>query len=798
MSSVAPALAPPTAPASTAQAGISAASERWLVAAILAAFVILAVAYSLVVPAFETPDEIYHYAFARHLAQGGGLPVQSNQATGPWQQEGSQAPLYYLVAGALTAGIDQSDFDALAVFNPRANMGDPLYPGNKNRMLYSAASRPLEGTNLALHVGRWFSVLLGALTLWFVYRTARLAFPPGSRLPLVALALVAAMPQFLFISASFSNDNAIITAAAAAIFWLARLLAAPDDHRPRIWEWLVLGVLLGLAALSKLQGLGLFVLAAGVVLIMAWRRRDWRLPLIAALPVALPAFAIAGWWYIRNQALYGDWSGVSHLVAINGLRTDPLEWDDFSLEFRGLRYSFWGLFGWFNILLPTWLYTLFDLFSLAGLIGAAAALFVDWRRARPRWLAQPTTRVCWLLIAWLILSALLLLYWMNRATGSQGRLLFPALSALAILIVLGLDFWFRRLPHRLRLAADAALPALLLGSSLYALVVLMPTAYAAPATVAALPATAIPSAITYGDADRIELVGIEVPTTRVHPGEDVPITLYLTASAPLTQDYELFIQLLDETGAEIGNVTTHPGWGRLPTTLWQPGVIYADPYRVRITRGIGDRSPLLARVYTGFIHPVNHSGEESAGAAAAGDAPPTPIIARDPAGSEITPFPATVVVAPAQPPDFAAAHLQPVAASFGDAITLAASAAPAAVAPGDTFTVTLLWDAAAPPAAGYTAFVHLLDAGGNAVAGFDQAPAGTRFPTHYWQPGDRILSEFPLTVPVTTPPGDYALWAGLYDAASQGAARLPVTDPGRAETAHDTVRLAPLTVTVSP
>ena len=87
MASAAPALAPPTAPASTIQAAHAARSERWLVAGILAAFVILSVAYSLVVPAFETPDEIYHYAFARHLAQGNGLPVQSDQATGPWQQD---------------------------------------------------------------------------------------------------------------------------------------------------------------------------------------------------------------------------------------------------------------------------------------------------------------------------------------------------------------------------------------------------------------------------------------------------------------------------------------------------------------------------------------------------------------------------------------------------------------------------------------------------------------------------------------------------------------------------------------
>lgn len=142
----------------------------WL---ILAAFLMVGFAYSLVTPAFETPDEPFHYAFARHVAQGNGLPVQDPQSPGLWAQEGSQAPLYYLITGATTAWIDQSDFEQIAVHNPRANIGDPLYPGNKNFMLYSGQWRALQGANLALHVGRWLSLLMGAFTLWCIHRLAQ-------------------------------------------------------------------------------------------------------------------------------------------------------------------------------------------------------------------------------------------------------------------------------------------------------------------------------------------------------------------------------------------------------------------------------------------------------------------------------------------------------------------------------------------------------------------------------------------------------------------------------------------------
>ena len=140
-------------------------------------FFLTGLAYSLVVPPFETPDEIYHYAFARHLAAGNGLPVQATEKTGPWEQEGSQPPLYYSLVALATAGIDQTGLEDFAVRNPRVNMGDPHQPGNKNFMLFSAERAPLQGVNLALHVGRWISLVLGALTVYFTYLLTRYAFP---------------------------------------------------------------------------------------------------------------------------------------------------------------------------------------------------------------------------------------------------------------------------------------------------------------------------------------------------------------------------------------------------------------------------------------------------------------------------------------------------------------------------------------------------------------------------------------------------------------------------------------------
>ena len=94
--------------------------------------------------------------------------------------------------------------------------------------------------------------------------------------------------------------------------------------------------------------------------------------------------------------------------------------------------------------------------------------------------------------------------------------------------------------------------------------------------------------------------------------------------------------------------------------------------------------------------------------------------------------------------------------------------------------VTLLWEARTPPTGDYVAFVHLLDSEGKQVSGQDQPPAAGRFPTDRWQGGDRIVSEFSLSLPPGMPRGIYHLWAGLYPAESEGRVRLGVTSSDQA------------------
>jgi len=99
---------------------------RYLLLVLVVVFIALALVYSLTVPLFEGPDEIWHYAFANHLANGGGLPVFDAMQPATFLRNGAHPPLYYALIAAVIAPIDRADFPDAYRFNlasPRITRG---------------------------------------------------------------------------------------------------------------------------------------------------------------------------------------------------------------------------------------------------------------------------------------------------------------------------------------------------------------------------------------------------------------------------------------------------------------------------------------------------------------------------------------------------------------------------------------------------------------------------------------------------------------------------------------------------
>jgi len=81
------------------------------------------------------------------------------------------------------------------------------------------------------------------------------------------------------------------------------------------------------------------------------------------------------------------------------------------------------------------------------------------------------------------------------------------------------------------------------------------------------------------------------------------------------------------------------------------------------------------------------------------------------------------------------ADVQAQSARFGDVARLLGHRL---ASQPDRFTLSLYWQAEKPDDIDYTVFVHVLNAAGQMVTGQDSQPAGGRYPTGIWEPGEII------------------------------------------------------------
>jgi len=147
---------------------------------------------------------------------------------------------------------------------------------------------------------------------------------------------------------------------------------------------------------------------------------------------------------------------------------------------------------------------------------------------------------------------------------------------------------------------------------------------------------------------------------------------------------------------------------------------------------------------------------------------------------------AAEALASALPTDATLAHSR-----FDDGVQLEAyRVTPAHPQAGRGAALELYWRVLDPPPAGdWRVFVHVDLRGGGRVGNADHEPAGGRYPSDAWQPGELIRDTVPLPLPPQ--PGVIDLWVGLY----RGGARLPISAGGRLRAASDNrLALKPVSV----
>ena len=704
---------------------------------LLAAYLLLGVLYSSTTPVFEASDEIWHYPVVREIRNNHRLPVQIPGQETDWAQEGSQPPLYYAIAAGLTAGIDDSDYEQVMLLNPFVKAGVPGTPDNVNFVAHPPGQGPWQGgTVLAVYLIRWLSLLMGAGMVYFSWRLARTVYPAKKNIALLAAALVAFNPMILFINASANNDNLLMLLATVTLWLLADELMAgkPGVHPGRT---LLLGFLLGMAALTKVSGLMLLPIAALALTITAWRQRNWRSWLLRGLMLAAAVAIIAGWWYVRNWQLYGDPFGTARMALIAGSRPEGFGLADLLREWPSFWYADWGVFGAFNVLAPRW----FCWLAAALVIAAAAGLTLRLVRAIRR-RDLHTWPVHLVLSAFLLLTLIGIVRWSLMTPASQGRLLFGGASAIALYLATGV---LSLIPLRRQTQTVAGISLLWFASALLIPFISIFPAYRPPRPIAALPANAAALDVRYDE--NIHLLGYALHRPAITAGEPLEITLYWQTDAAIAENLDLSLNGLGFHEENVAKLDTWPGSGLLPTSFWQPGVIYPDHYRIA-TRPDAD-TPTLLRLAVSFSQDLISDGVGRPVPAWANGSPASDILLD--AGDLRTP--AYRLQKPEYPP---IALLQRGIQLHDHAI----------VAEEDAVALTLLWSTTQPVTGDYTIFVHLVDAQGNLIAQGDAPPRDGYWPTSHWQPEEAVVSRHIIPLPADLPAGDYKLLVGMYDPSS--------------------------------
>jgi len=399
---------------------VSISEGRWL-ALLFSLYALLALGYSLLMPLWEAPDEPAHYHLALHLARPQVYSsIEHNY-------EADQPRVYYYAASLVIRALDRIDpglADYVLPFEHTQNIRKPERRFDWNADNY----RFIAGVYLL----RWINILFGGLALWLSWLAFREIAPGEADLRLTALALAALTPQFLHIMSSVSND-ALGTLAGALLFYLTTQSLKRRSKALDLAS-ILLALILPLATKLSVLPAGLAVL---IVIARKWVRdlqaKQWWLTAGLALLGGMAVFSVVFPDASRSIVSEIEW-------RLFGFRENAFTQKYLTFILGQISETFWGKVGWLAIGLPPWTVGLLTVSWITGAFLTLAALL----KTRGK-LPQSHLWAAACLVAFFTLAAVVRNGLSTRA--SQGRLLFPAMGPLMMLMAGG---WYHVLPGRLQ------------------------------------------------------------------------------------------------------------------------------------------------------------------------------------------------------------------------------------------------------------------------------------------------------------------------------------------------------------
>jgi 4-amino-4-deoxy-L-arabinose transferase-like glycosyltransferase len=419
---------------------------------------------AVLAPSFSGHDEVAHYSYLRMVATEHRVPelidLEAFRAAAAAREElpGDFLPdelfqyCSYVLDWNYCTEAQWKDNPPHAV-----TLGDDLYPYGYQ---YAATHPPLyymlmtpvylatddltpEGQLYWLRVA---SIPFGIMTVLLAYFLVTTLFPGNIFLGITVPAFVAFQPQISYEASMFNND--IVAIALFSLILYLLVLGIRDRFPTKIC--VLTGAVFGLALLSK----GTSMTAAPVIafaIILGVGVKNVRRWIIAGAITGGVTLLLSWPWYLFLYRTYGNFSGLDQLEDLQywnyQYRDKPSILDQlWNRDFAALRWNeTWGEFGWRRIPLGNGILWAIGIPCLVALVGFFYYCVLIFRRRHRDSETDPVLRPTrWqllsilLLVATVVISYFAILQFGTRFSLTQARYYFPAINAIAIILMVGL------------------------------------------------------------------------------------------------------------------------------------------------------------------------------------------------------------------------------------------------------------------------------------------------------------------------------------------------------------------------
>jgi hypothetical protein len=348
--------------------------------------------WGVVVPPFQVPDEISHFAYAQYLAETGKPPPQGPGAQYSPEEQGTLERLDFFSTigragqrGIFTPAEDDAVRVFLATHPSPVGQGGASSATNQPPLYYALEAipywlSPSHDILTRLAFMRLLSALMAACTVLAVFLFLRELLPRTPWAWTVGALMVAFQPTFDFIAAGVHGDNLLFLTSTLTFLLLLRAYRRGLTTRRAA----LIGAIVAAGVLTKLTFIALLPGIALALALLGWRARPQGLRralgmallacAVAVIPVALYALLNVTAWH-RGGITAGGLAGATNSALPGGGAVTLRETLDYTWELYLPRLWFmnhaffaedpiwatWldgsiGHFGWLDYTFPAWVY----------------------------------------------------------------------------------------------------------------------------------------------------------------------------------------------------------------------------------------------------------------------------------------------------------------------------------------------------------------------------------------------------------------------------------------------------------